>query len=198
MPVKKRMLSSAMDKQKLRPLRAIEKPGNSEYPAYAHIYIDLLPDDGLILKHLSENVEHTWNLVASLPEDRLLHRYAPGKWTLKEILSHLIDDERIYVYRALRFARNDAAELPGFDQDHYALHSGANQRPIDALLDELTFVRHSTIAFFNSLDDASLLRTGIANGKRASVRALAYHIAGHELRHITIIKERYLGGNPGI
>jgi uncharacterized damage-inducible protein DinB len=196
MPVKKRTSRPAIARQEIGSLRAIEKPGDSEIPGYAHIYIDLLPDDGLILKHLDENLEHTRNLVASIPEARLLHRYAPGKWTIKEILSHLIDDERIYVYRALRFARNDAAELPGFDQDHYALHSGANQRPIEDILDELTLVRQSTIAFFNSLDDRSLLRTGIADGKRASVRALAYHIAGHELWHINIMKVRYLGGNP--
>jgi hypothetical protein len=195
MPVKKSTAVPAIDMQERRPLRAIEKPGDSEYPAYAHIYIDLLPDDGLILQHLAENIEHTRNLVASIPEAGLLHRYAPGKWTIKEILSHLIDDERIYVYRALRFARNDAAELPGFDQDHYALHSGANQRTIDVLLDELSLVRRSTIAFFNSLDAASLVRTGVADGKRASVRALAYHIAGHELRHMNIIKERYLVGS---
>ncbi len=191
--MKTRTSNPTIDPQTLTSLRAIHKPGDSEYPAYAHIYIDLLPDDGLVLHHLAENVEHTGNFVASIPEARLLYRYAPGKWTIKEILSHLIDDERIYVYRALRFARDDAAELLGFDQDHYALHSGANQRPIDDLLDEFTFVRRSTIAFFNSLDDASLLRTGIADGKRASVRALAYHIAGHELRHLNIIKERYLG-----
>jgi uncharacterized damage-inducible protein DinB len=183
----------AIDQQTLQCLRAIQKPTDSEYPPYAHIYIDLLPDDGLILQHLAENLEATRNLVASLPEARLLHRYAPGKWTIKEILTHLIDDERIYVYRALRFARNDSAELSGFDQDHYALHSGANQRTIDDLLDEFSLVRRSTIAFFNSLDAASLLRSGIADGKRASVRALAYHIAGHEIRHLNVIRERYLG-----
>jgi len=166
MLVKKRASGPAIDRQKLGSLRVIEKPGDSEYPAYAHIYIDLLPDDGLILQHLAENLEHTRNFVASLPEDRLLYRYAPGKWTIKEILNHLIDDERIYVYRALRFARNDVVELPGFDQDHYAQHSGANQRPIEDILDELTSVRRSTIAFFNSLDDVSLLRTGVADGNR--------------------------------
>jgi len=197
MPVKKNSAKPAIDDQKLKPFRTIEKPGDSEFPKYAHIYIDLLPDDGLILQHLAENLEFTRNFFASIPEDRLLHRYVPGKWTIKEILCHLIDDQRIYVYRALRFARNDTAELPGFDQGHYAMHSGANQRSLDDLLDEFTFVRHSTIAFFNSLDDAALLRSGIADGKRARVRALAYHIAGHELRHINIIKERYLGGSPG-
>ncbi len=174
------------------PLRVIEKPGEGEYPAYAHIYLDLLPADGLILQHLDDNLKSTRRFVASIPKARLLHRYAEGKWTIKEILGHIVDDERIYVYRALRFARNDGTELPGFDQDHYAQYSEANQRDITDLLHEFALVRQSTIAFFNSLDDAALMRTGVADGHRASVRALAYHIAGHQLRHMNIIKERYL------
>ncbi len=173
-------------------LRTIEKPGEDEYPAYAHIYIDLLPDDGLILKHLENDLKSARKFIASIPEADLLHRYAEGKWTIKEILGHLVDDERIYVYRALRFARNDSTELPGFEQDHYAQYSGANKRETQDLLDEFTAVRRSTIAFFDSLDDAALMRIGIADGKRASVRALAYHIAGHALRHMNIIRERYL------
>jgi uncharacterized damage-inducible protein DinB len=173
-------------------LRVIEKPGEGEYPAYAHIYIDLLPDDGLILKHLENDLKSARKFIASIPEAALLHGYAEGKWTIKEILGHVVDDERIYVYRALRFARNDSTELPGFEQDHYAQYSGANKREIQDLLDEFTVVRQSTIAFFNSLDDAALMRTGTADGKRASVRALAYHIAGHALRHMNIIRERYL------
>ncbi len=175
-----------------RSLRVIEKPSDSEYPVYAHIYIDLLPDDGLILNHLEANVKSTRKFIDSIPRSRLLYRYAEGKWTIKEILAHLVDDERIYVYRALRFARNDSTELPGFEQDLYACYSGANQRDAADILDEFTSVRRSTIAFFNSLDDAALMRTGVADGNRASVRALAYHIAGHELRHRNIIRERYL------
>ena len=173
-------------------LPAIEKPREGEYPAYAHIYIDLLPDDGQILKHLVDGFIATRQLILSLPKERLLHRYAAGKWTIKEILGHLVDDERIYVYRALRFARNDSTELPGFDQEQFSRYSGANKREPGDLLDELSLVRQSTIAFFKSLDAAALLRTGVADGKRASVRALAYHIAGHELRHVNIIRERYL------
>ena len=173
-------------------LRVIEKPADEEYPAYAHIYIDLLPNDGLILKHLQENVKATQQFVASIPKDRLLHRYAEGKWTIKEILQHVVDDECIYLYRALRFARNDTTELPGFDQDHYARYSGANVREVGDILHEFRLVRELTVAFFNSLDDAALMRSGVADGNRASVRALAYHIAGHELRHRNIIKERYL------
>src|SRR5207253_10519819 len=107
-------------------------------------------------------------------------------------LVHVIDDERIYAYRALRFARNDKTELPGFEQDAYALNSGANERSVKNILKELTSVRRATISLFDGLDDEALTREGVADGNKVSVRALAYHIAGHELRHINIIKERYL------
>src|SRR5439155_21764222 len=99
-----------------------------EYPAYAASYIDLLPDDGSILEQLARNVVKTADFVRSLRADRLVYRYAPGKWTIKQIVGHLIDDERIYGYRALRFARNDATELPGFDQEEFARFSNANRR----------------------------------------------------------------------
>ena len=134
----------------------------------------------------------TRETVGGLPEALLLFRYAPEKWTIKEIVAHLADDERIYAYRALRFARNDATELPGFDQEAFARHSGANARSIDDLLAELEAVRRSTILLFESLDEPSLDRSGIADGNRSTVRALAYHIAGHEHRHRNVIRERYL------
>jgi uncharacterized damage-inducible protein DinB len=183
---------NARSKKQARSYRAIEKPREGEYPAYAERYIGLLPDDGMILTHLTENLASTKKFIASIPKARLLYRYAARKWTIKEILGHIVDDERIYVYRALRFARNDTTELPGFEQDHFARYSEANKRDVGDLLNEFTLVRQATIAFFQSLDDAALLRSGVADGKRSSVRALAYHIAGHELRHMNIIKERYL------
>ncbi len=105
---------------------------------------------------------------------------------------HIIDDERIYAYRALRFARNDETELPGFEQDDYVLYSRANERSIENILGEYEVVRSSTIALFDSLPEDSCLRMGIANNNKVTVRALAYHIAGHELHHINIIKEKYL------
>jgi uncharacterized damage-inducible protein DinB len=173
-------------------MRRIEKPKEGEYPPYAVIYIGLLPDDGLVLSHLGENLKATTDLIHALPEERLAFRYAEGKWTVKEILAHVIDDERIYAYRALRFARNDGTELPGFEQDAYALHSGANGRSVESLLEEFAAVRRATIALFDGLDDEALARSGVADGNRVTVRALAYHIAGHELRHVNVIKERYL------
>lgn len=173
-------------------MRKIDKPAEGEYAPYAIMYIGLLPDDGLVLKYLEENSEATRDFILSLPEERLAHRYAEGKWTIKEILAHIVDDERIYAYRALRFARNDRTELPGFEQDDYALHSGANGRKVEDILNELTAVRRATIALFEGFDESALLRAGVADGKVMSVRAAAYHIAGHELRHINIIRERYL------
>jgi uncharacterized damage-inducible protein DinB len=173
-------------------MKQIEKPQAGEYAPYTIMYIGLLPDDGLVLKHLEDNLKATKNLILSLPADELVYRYAEGKWTIKEILVHISDDERIYAYRALRFARNDKTELPGFEQDDYARYSGANARSLDDILAELTTVRNATISLFNSFDSAALTRAGVANGNIMSVRAAAYHIAGHELHHLNIIKERYL------
>lgn len=156
------------------------------------MYIDLLPDDGIVLEHLERNFRITKNFIISLPEDKMLYRYAPGKWTIKEILVHIIDDERIYTYRALRFARNDKTELPGFEQDDFAFSSKANERELRNIFDEYEAVRKATITLFNGLNDEALTREGTADGKKATVRALAYHMAGHELHHINIIKEKYL------
>jgi uncharacterized damage-inducible protein DinB len=173
-------------------MRKIEKPKEGEFAPYTIMYIGLLPDDGLVLKYLEDNLKATSDFILSLPEEKLTFRYAEGKWTVKEVLAHVVDDERIYAYRALRFARNDKTELPGFDQDDYAAHSGANGRDVKDILKEFASVRRATISLFEGLDDEALLRSGAADGKVMSVRAAAYHIAGHELRHINIIRERYL------
>ena len=172
--------------------RRIPKPTSGEHVAYVRRYLDLVPDDGLVLEHLRANLELTSALLRSVPEDILLYRYAPAKWTIKEIVQHLTDDERIYGYRALRFARGDATDLPGFDQDAYTPETGANRRTIDDLLGELATVRAATLSLYAGLDDGVLTRAGVASGNVMSVRAIAYHIAGHELWHMNIIRERYL------
>ena len=179
-------------------MRYIKKPVEGEYPAYSHIYMDLLEDDGDVLQHLWDNFLMIREFVLSLPEEKLKYRYAPDKWTIKEILVHLIDDERIFAYRALRYARNDDTPLHGFDQDRYALYSKANERTLESIFEEYEWVRKSTIALFEYLPEESFMRGGegidfdgsIIN--RRTVRGLAYHIAGHELRHFNIIQERYL------
>jgi uncharacterized damage-inducible protein DinB len=173
-------------------MKKIEKPKEGEFPPYAIQYIKLVPDDGLLLTHLKENFEKVKKFILALPEDRLVYRYARNKWTIREILVHIIDDERIYAYRALCFARNEKTELPGFEQDDYVLFSNANNRSIEDILREYEAVRNATITLYEGLDEEALLRTGIANNNKATVRALGYHIAGHELHHINIIREKYL------
>lgn len=173
-------------------MRAISKPRENEFPPYASMYINLVPDDGLLLRHLKGNFIATKDFILALPEEKLQYRYAKDKWTIKEILVHIIDDERIYAYRALRFARNDKTELPGFEQDDYALNSQANARSIENIFEEYEAVRDSTITLFNGFPEEAFLRMGTANKNKATVRALAYHIAGHELHHMNVIKEKYL------
>ena len=172
----------------------IPRPQPGEYPEYAEIYMSLVPDEELILEHLKENFLAVKEFIYSLPPEKLFYRYAADKWSIKEILVHIVDDERIYAYRALRFARNEQQNLIGFDQDEYAKCSQANERELDNIFEEYEAVRNSTIALFNGLPEDSLTRMGhgTATANDATVRALAYHIAGHELRHMNVIKERYL------
>lgn len=175
-------------------MRVIQKPPAGEYPVHAEMYMKLLPDDGLILNHLKDNFENTRAFICALPQEKLLHRYKKDKWSVKEILVHIIDDERIYAYRALRFARNEQQGLIGFDQDAYAFYSEANCRTLQSIFDEFESVRQSTIRLFENLPEDSLLRRGKGTGsfEGATVRALVYHIAGHELHHINFIKQHYL------
>ncbi len=172
-------------------MRKIEKPKAGEYPPYAEMYLKWVPGDGDLLKHLEDNFETTKKFIFSLPEEKLSYRYAPGKWTIREILVHIIDDERIYAYRAMCFARNEKTALPGFEQDDYIQNSNANERSIENIFREFEAVRKSTITLLDGLDDTALLREGTANGNKATVRALAYHIAGHELHHINVIRKLY-------
>lgn len=173
-------------------MKLIEKPKKGEYPPYAKMYIKLVPGDGMVLQHLKNNFVAIKKFILSLPSQKLTYKYAEGKWTIKEMLVHIIDDERIYAYRAMCFARNEKTKLPGFEQDAYAFYSNANERAIKNILEEYEAVRNATITLFNGLTDETLLRKGTANKKKATVRAMAYHIAGHELHHINVIREKYL------
>lgn len=179
-------------------MRSIKKPDKGEYPEYSRIYMDLLQNDGRILDHLWTNFLMIRSFIYMIPKEKLTYRYAKNKWTIKEILVHLIDDERIFSYRALRYARNDNTALHGFNQDDYAVHSNANQRTLDSIFSEYQTVRKSTISLFQNLPEESMTRSGCGleiDGSMVNertVRGLAYHIAGHELRHFNSIKERYL------
>lgn len=131
-------------------------------------------------------------LVLSLPEGKGEYRYGPNKWSIKEVLCHLIDAERIFTYRALRFARNDKTQLPGFEENDYAPEANAHGRTLAEIGEEATHVRQSTVDLFKSFTPEMLQRTGTANGKTLSVLHLGYTIAGHELHHYNILQERYL------
>jgi uncharacterized damage-inducible protein DinB len=131
-------------------------------------------------------------LVQTLPETRGEYRYGPEKWSIKEVLCHLIDAERIFTYRALRFARNDKTLLPGFEENDYAPEANAHGRTLAEITQEATHLRQSTIDLFKSFTPEMLHRSGTANGKTISVLHLGYTIAGHELHHYNILRERYL------
>lgn len=178
--------------------RIIEKPGKDEYPAYSEIYMELVNDNGNILRYMEDNFYKIKKFIYQLPEDKLAYRYAADKWTIKEILVHIIDDERIFSYRALRYGRNDNTPLPGFEENDYAKYSCANDRTLDSIFEEYETVRNATLTLFQHLPGDAFMRSGgimAGDGSTTNirtVRALIYHLAGHELRHIKIIKERYL------
>lgn len=172
-------------------MNSIARPVQSEYFEYYDKYVQLVPPGDLLDQYRRVH-EQTQNFISSLNEDRLNYRYAEGKWTIKEILIHLADGERVFGYRALRFARKDPTPLSGFDENLWAPHSRAADRKITDILREFSAVRNASIELFQSFDEETLKRKGTANNKEISVRALAYIILGHELHHINVIKERYL------
>lgn len=172
-------------------MRHIKMPEHGEYPSYADMYMKWLPDDGLILNHMKDNFRKVKEFVYGLPDEKLYHRYAPGKWSVKETLVHIVDDERIYAYRALCIARNEKNNLNGFEQESYVRYSDADHRELDNIFNEYEAVRNATITLFNGLPEDSLTRMGTGDGKKYTVRALAFHIAGHELHHFNLIKTVY-------
>lgn len=163
--------------------RIIQPPATGRYP---------FPDTGNILAYLANSFLEINALINRLPVEKLYHRYQKDKWTIKEILVHLVDDERIYAYRSLCIARNEKTSLPGFDQDAYNRYAEADQRELANIFREYEAVRQGTIALFDGLPEDALDRTGIADNTSFSPRGLLWHIAGHELHHINIIKTKYL------
>ena len=171
---------------------SITRPVEGDYLPYALGYINQIAADQDPLDALRTQPQQIQAIFNSLSEAQAEKPYAEGKWSLKEMLLHQLDSERIFAYRALRFARADGQDLRGFDQDSYVANSQANARSIASLLAEYATVRAATLALFESFNEAELSRRGTANGGPASVRALLYIIPGHELHHLNIIRERYL------
>jgi uncharacterized damage-inducible protein DinB len=168
----------------------INRPQPDEYSAYAARYVDLV-GDGPILEILEYLQQTTYNFFVRMEPDKGGYAYADGKWTIKQVLGHMGDTERIFAYRALAFSR-EAADLPGFDQDVYMEKATFNTRSMEDLANEFKTIRESSLYLFRSMTDEQSTQKGIASGNPISVRALAYMMAGHEMHHIKILKERYL------
>ena len=167
------------------------RPAEGEFLPYYERYIALVPS-GDVLTTLDAQMSETQGLLRALPASSSTYRYAPGKWSVNEVIGHIIDSERIFAARALRFARNDATPLPGFEQDDYVRNSKFDVYPVAELASELDSVRRATVFLFKHLEEPAWMRRGIANNAAVSVRALAYIIAGHELHHREILSARYL------
>lgn len=168
----------------------IKRPQPDEYPPFASVYVGHVETTD-VLGLMTASRDSTFQLFSNMSEEQAMHAYAPGKWTLKQVLGHMIDTERTFSYRAFVFSRNNI-ELPGFDQDIYVNNTDFNSRSIRDLALEFTAVREATLYLLRSFKDEQLLRIGIASGNPVSVRALVYMIAGHELYHLKLISERYL------
>jgi hypothetical protein len=167
------------------------KPAKSEFMPFYERYIARVPD-GDVVATLGTQIGETLELLRSLPASVSTYRYAPDKWSVNQLVGHLIDSERIFGARALRFARNDPTPLPGFEQDDYVRASTFESYPLSELASELEAVRQSTIYLFRHMDEEAWTRRGPANNAEVSVRALAYIIAGHELHHREILTSHYL------
>lgn len=163
----------------------------NEYASYYANYIDkagkLNLKDSLI-----ESCKALNELFNDISEEQMNYKYADDKWTIKELLMHIIDTERVFAYRAMRFARKDKTDLPGFEQDDYIIPSKANERSKDSLLNEYNAQRVSTLALFSNFDDEMLMSIGNASGNPMSVRAIGFLTSGHETHHCDILRERYL------
>ena len=168
----------------------IAKPDASEYAPYDARYVDLVPD-GDLLGTLAGQIDGTLAELRGITEEDSLRPYAPGKWSVREVVGHMIDTERIFAYRALRFARHDGTALPGFEQDGYMTPAQFNQRPWADLLDEFETVRRSNLLMFRGFSAEAWLRRGIASGNTLSVRAAACLIAGHERHHMRVLREMF-------
>ncbi|HUG42051.1 MAG TPA: DinB family protein [Longimicrobiales bacterium] len=167
------------------------RPPADAVPAFYAGYVARVPD-GEIDATLATQLDATVALLAPLSEEQALHRYAPGKWSIKEVIGHVADAERVFAYRILRFARGDATPLAGFDENVYVPAGRFDDRPLEDLMAELRAVRAATVALLRGLPPDTLDRPGTANGVPLTARAIAWISAGHELHHRHILRERYL------
>ncbi len=164
-----------------------------EFLPYYGTYVALV-EPGDVVTTLETQLADTVAVLDELGEERAGHRYAPGKWSVREVVGHLVDAERVFAYRAMCAARGESAGLPGFDEDAWVAASDFDRRTLNSLMGELTAVRRATVALYRNLDDAALARRVVASDAPVTARALAWITAGHELHHRRLLRERYLGG----
>ena len=170
---------------------AAAKPAPTEHAPEFSNYVALVAE-GDIIQTLEQQIENSLSLLRTIPSDKANFRYAPDKWSVKQLLGHLIDSERIFSYRALSFARNDQTPLPGYEQNDYVREADFDSRNLADMVEEYATVRRATIQLYRPLNETEWLRHGKANENDVSVRALAYIIAGHELHHMDLLRSRYL------
>ncbi len=170
----------------------LQKPVEKEYPVYFERYLKLLPDETDVINLLKNQVEEIIGLVQHVKDVDAGLGYAPGKWSIKELLQHMLDTERIFAYRALCFSRGEATSLPSYNEDQYAENSVANRRRLADIILEYRLLRQSTLNLIKSFSPEMIDMVGDSGGKDASVRSIIWIIAAHEKHHLDIIKERYL------
>ncbi|HEY8713814.1 MAG TPA: DinB family protein [Candidatus Acidoferrum sp.] len=171
------------------------RPEGGEFASFYEKYIALVPGDDAVAALEAQRLQ-MMQMLSARSEREGNFRYAPDKWSVKEIIGHLTDSERVFSYRAMRIARGDQTPLAGFEQDDYVKSGGFGERRLTDLAEEFAAVRAGTVWLFRSLSDAAWMRRGVANGKEVSVRALAFISAGHELHHQKILEERYFAAIP--
>lgn len=169
----------------------MNRPEKTEYAPYYETYVSLVDETDVVVT-LQNQLDEMRNLLAEITEEKAAHAYAEGKWTIKELIGHLNDGEKIFAYRALRIARADKTPMEGFEQDGYIENASFNDCSLADLAEEFSLLRRANLLFFKNLGDAAWLRTGTADGKEFSVRALGFIMIGHVRHHANILKTRYL------
>ncbi len=165
---------------------------DTEYNPYYKTYVDKASASLNVVDNLKDNLNYTLDILQSIDDSKYDYHYAEGKWTIKELVQHVIDTERAFAYRALRFSRNETINLLGFDQDDFNRESFANTRRKDELLEDFIATRSATIALFSSFNETMLKRIGMASGSNMSTRATGFIIVGHTRHHLDVLQERYL------
>ncbi|HJQ40798.1 MAG TPA: DinB family protein [Thermoanaerobaculia bacterium] len=171
----------------------MQRPADNDYGSWYANYVSLVPEED-VLSVIEQQSSTTQRLISSLDESQAMHRYAEGKWSVKEVIGHVTDAERVFGYRALCIARGDQNSLPGFDEQEYMKHANFDSWRLGDLAEAYALTRRANIVMFRNMDDASWDRRGLANNSEVTVRALAFILAGHERHHLKVLRERYLVG----